>query len=48
MSESEKIEGCDKEAFESWNCEKKAMAVPGDRNWPEKALGVPIKFSADY
>lgn len=30
-----KIEGCDKEALESWDCEK-AIAVLGGKHWPEQ------------
>lgn len=32
-----KIEGCDIEAPEAWNCENKAISILGVRNWPEKA-----------
>lgn len=31
------IEGCDREAFESWDCETRANAVLEDKNCPEKA-----------
>lgn len=37
MTELGKIEGCDRKAFESWDREKKAVVVPGDGNWPQKA-----------
>lgn len=37
MSELEKIERIDREAFESWGCEKKAVAGRGDRNCCEHA-----------
>lgn len=30
-----KIDGCDREAFECWDYEKKAIAVLGERKWSE-------------
>lgn len=29
------IEGCERETFETWDWEKKAIAVLGDTNWFE-------------
>lgn len=37
MSELGKIKGCYGETIESWDCGKKAKAVPGERNWPAEA-----------
>lgn len=36
QSELGKMEGCDRDAFESCDCEKKAIAVLGDRNWSQQ------------
>lgn len=43
ISKLRKIEGYDVEAFKSWDCEKKAVAIPGEINWPVQAS----KFEVD-
>ena len=37
VNELGKIEGCDSEAFETWDCKKKAVAILGDKCWPGQA-----------